>query len=134
MGCHCLLQRIFLTQGSNLGLPHCRQTLYHLSHQGSPNNLNVGGFDMVPEVSESILSSFHSFYFILLFRTYFHHFVLHSLIRSASDILLLIPSRVFLISVIELFVYVCLFFNSSRSLLIDSCIFLHFVFKVFFFF
>ena len=23
------------TQGSNLGLPHCRQTLYHLSHQGS---------------------------------------------------------------------------------------------------
>ena len=28
---------IFLTQGSNLGLLHCRQTLYHLSHQGSPN-------------------------------------------------------------------------------------------------
>ena len=29
-----LLQGIFLTQGSNSGLPHCRQTLYHLSHQG----------------------------------------------------------------------------------------------------
>jgi len=27
---------IFLTQGSNPGLPHCRQTLYHLSYQGSP--------------------------------------------------------------------------------------------------
>ena len=26
----------FLTQGSNSGLPHCRQTLYPLSHQGSP--------------------------------------------------------------------------------------------------
>ena len=26
---------IFLTQGSNLGLPHCRQKLYHLSYQGS---------------------------------------------------------------------------------------------------
>ena len=26
----------FLTQGSNPGLPHCRQTLYRLSHQGSP--------------------------------------------------------------------------------------------------
>ena len=26
---------IFLTQGSNPGLPHCRQTLYPLSHQGS---------------------------------------------------------------------------------------------------
>ena len=25
----------FLTQGSNPGLPHCRQTLYRLSHQGS---------------------------------------------------------------------------------------------------
>ena len=28
----------FLTQGSNPGLPHCRQTLYCLSHQGSPTN------------------------------------------------------------------------------------------------
>ena len=27
------LQEIFPTQGSNPGLPHCRQTLYHLSHQ-----------------------------------------------------------------------------------------------------
>ena len=27
---------IFLTQGSKPGLPHCRQTLYRLSHQGSP--------------------------------------------------------------------------------------------------
>ena len=35
VGCHFLLQRIFLTQGSNPGLPYCRQMLYHLSHQGS---------------------------------------------------------------------------------------------------
>ena len=35
VGCHFLLQGIFLTQGSNPGLPHCRQTLYHLSHRGS---------------------------------------------------------------------------------------------------
>ena len=33
--CHCLLQEIFPTQGSNLGLPDCRQMLYHLSQQGS---------------------------------------------------------------------------------------------------
>ena len=26
------------TQGWKLGLPHCRQILYHLSHQGSPNS------------------------------------------------------------------------------------------------
>ena len=31
-----LLQRIFPTQGSNPGLPHCRQILYQLSHKGSP--------------------------------------------------------------------------------------------------
>ena len=35
VGCHSLLQEIFLTQGLNLGLPHCRQMLYRLSHQGS---------------------------------------------------------------------------------------------------
>ena len=33
VGCHCLLQRIFLTQGLNSGLPHCKQMLYRLSHQ-----------------------------------------------------------------------------------------------------
>ena len=37
VGCHFLLQRIFPTQGSNLGLPSYRQTLYRLSHEGSPN-------------------------------------------------------------------------------------------------
>ena len=35
MGCHALLQGIFLTQGLNLGVLNCRQILYHLSHQGS---------------------------------------------------------------------------------------------------
>ena len=39
VGCHALLQGIFPTQGSNPGRPHCRQILYHLSHQGSPNQL-----------------------------------------------------------------------------------------------
>ena len=29
-----LLQRIFPTQGSNPGLPHCRWILYQLSHEG----------------------------------------------------------------------------------------------------
>ena len=35
VGCHPLLQWIFLTLGSNLGLLHCRQIPYGLSHQGS---------------------------------------------------------------------------------------------------
>ena len=32
MGCHFLLQRIFLSHGLNPGLPYCRQTLSCLSH------------------------------------------------------------------------------------------------------
>ena len=40
VGSHSLLQGFFLTQGSNLGLLHCRQILYHLSHQGSPTLLS----------------------------------------------------------------------------------------------
>ena len=35
--CLSLLQEIFPTQGSNPGLLHCRQILYLLSHQGSPD-------------------------------------------------------------------------------------------------
>ena len=34
-----LLQVIFPTQGSNPGIPHCRQILYQLSHRGSPRKL-----------------------------------------------------------------------------------------------
>ena len=35
VGSYFLLQGIFLTQGSNPGLLHCKQILDHLSHQGS---------------------------------------------------------------------------------------------------
>ena len=37
VGSLSLLEGIFPTQGSNPGLPHCRQILYQLSHKGSPN-------------------------------------------------------------------------------------------------
>ena len=39
ISCHAFLQGIFPTQELNSGLPHCRQILYHLSHQGSPRIL-----------------------------------------------------------------------------------------------
>ena len=39
VGCYALLQGIFSTQGSNPSLSHCRQILYCLSHQGSPQIL-----------------------------------------------------------------------------------------------
>ena len=40
VGSHSLLQGIFLTQGSNMGFSHCRQILYHLSHQRTVSNNN----------------------------------------------------------------------------------------------
>ena len=39
VGCYALLQCIFPTQGSDPGLPHCRQNLYHLRHQGRPKDM-----------------------------------------------------------------------------------------------
>ena len=36
MGSHFLVQGTFPTHGSNLGLLHYRQIVYHLSHQGNP--------------------------------------------------------------------------------------------------
>ena len=36
VGCHALLQGIFLTQELNWGLPHYRRILYQLNYQGSP--------------------------------------------------------------------------------------------------
>ena len=39
VGCHFLLQEIFPTQGSNPGLPHCRQTLYCLSLEECPMSI-----------------------------------------------------------------------------------------------
>ena len=40
VGCHAFLQRIFPTQGST-GLPHCRQILYHLNHQGGHQDTSI---------------------------------------------------------------------------------------------
>ena len=39
VACHFLFQGIFLTQGSDPVLLHCRQILYHLSHQRKSFNL-----------------------------------------------------------------------------------------------
>ena len=61
MGCHFLLQGIFLTQGSNLGLPHCRQTLYCLSHQESPEQCRTDNrlVDLQPEELSGLETSIY---------------------------------------------------------------------------
>ena len=79
---------------------------------------------MLSQRSLRLLNSFHSFFFILLCGRYFHYFILQvTYPSSASVILLLIPSREFVISFIVLFIIVYLLFSSSRSLLNGPCIF-----------
>ena len=43
------VQGIFLTQGSNPGLPHCRRILYQLSHKGCEmlTVINVTPYDFI---------------------------------------------------------------------------------------
>ena len=50
VGSLSLLQGIFPTQGSNPGLPHCRQILYQLSHKGSPRILRVGSPSLLQQI------------------------------------------------------------------------------------
>ena len=85
-----------------------------------PHNLNVGAFYIVPEVSETI-----SLVLLILFALFRSSEVISTILSSrslihssGSGILLLIPSRVVLISVFVLSLYVY-----SWTHLIDSCIF-----------
>ena len=49
VGCHFLLQGIFLTHGLNPDFPHCRQTNYCLSHQGIEPTIS---FIVVPDCKQ----------------------------------------------------------------------------------
>ena len=66
---------------------------------------NIGVCNIVPEVSEVVLISFNYFFFFPLCFIFFYHsiFYLTNPIY-ASVILLFVPSRVFLISFIALFI------------------------------
>ena len=66
-------------------------------------DLNVGAFNIVSEVSEIVLISFHSFFLSVSFIST----ILSStslILSSVSVILLLVPSRVFFVSFIALFI------------------------------
>ena len=52
VGSHSLFQGIFPTQGSNPGVPHCRQILYQLSHHGSPRILEWVAYPFSRESSQ----------------------------------------------------------------------------------
>ena len=97
-----------------------------------PYNLNVGWFNIVPKVSEAILI----FFFILFPLSCFSAVIYTSLSSSsyipssASSNLLLVPSREFWISVIELFIcFLILYFFC----VLGNCVncFLHFSHSIF---
>ena len=50
VGSLSLLQGIFPTQGSNLGLLHCRRILYQLRHKRSPKNTGVGSLSLLQQI------------------------------------------------------------------------------------
>ena len=59
VGCHALLQGIFLTWALNLGLTHCRQILYHLEPPGKPVRMailtNIGdGMNVIDKREEGM--------------------------------------------------------------------------------
>ena len=64
VGSLCLLQRIFPTQGSNLGLLHGRQILYQLSYEGSPYSIGLYfNYQSHPQLGVFALApSLHSFW------------------------------------------------------------------------
>ena len=72
-----------------------------------PYNVNVGAFNFVPEVSETVLVSFHSFFFVVFCGSNSHHSICCSLPHfSTSVILPLIPSSAFFVPVIVLLISV----------------------------
>ena len=56
VGNHSLLQGIFLTQGLNLDFLHCRQIIYHLSHQGMILKMSLKMAKMLLKNLDNIIS------------------------------------------------------------------------------
>jgi len=62
VGCHFLSQEIFLTQGLNSDLPHCRQTCYHLR---VPNKYLFNLPKVFGHCLKNHLFSFHILFLVL---------------------------------------------------------------------
>ena len=70
VGSLSLLQEIIPTQGSNPGLPHCRQILYQLSHKGNSNLFKYSGLEKSMDCivhgvtkNQTWLSNFHFIFY-----------------------------------------------------------------------
>ena len=92
---------------------------------------NVWALNIVPEVSEVVLISFHSFFLFSSLLNLFPPFYLPPHFIFCLSYSMLVPSRVLLISVIALFIIDWLFFISSTPLVNFSGIFSIFVSRLF---
>ena len=66
VGSLSLFRGIFPSQGTNPGIPHCRQIIYHLSHKGS---LTASRKDLLTGAHNLQFSSIHSLSYVWLFAT-----------------------------------------------------------------
>ena len=71
VGCHSLLQGIFLTQGLNPACLHCRQIHYCLSHQG-PQLYLKHQFSYPCQMPTEIMPFFKSLFFLLFIYIFGH--------------------------------------------------------------
>ena len=91
-GSHSLLQGIFQTQGTNLGLLHCRQILCCLSHRESPM-LKYIDLDLLWEAlwfPHGLSQTFLPGPLSSIFRTVTYHVIVVSLLLSCSGYELLL--------------------------------------------
>ena len=112
VGCHFLLQGIFLTQGSKPGLLNCRQILYRMSYKGSPNLLlAMLGFPQVPScpVCFSSLSS----------SLYCWNFRMLSTCLWETMLAWQVPGLSFLLSMAEKFLVISASLSTSNLILIQ---------------
>ena len=99
VGCHFFLQGIFPTQGLNLDLPHCRQTLYCLSLAAKARQVQTQ--DLNPTGWISLISSPPLFLFLCFVQTslpqvphthsHFSDFV-HTVPPAGNTLFLLTPT------------------------------------------
>jgi hypothetical protein len=89
--CHALPQGIFPTPGLNPGLLHCRQILYHLSHQGSPTITEIILKTKVINTQNTKVMNTHQFQIVLLCLTVISAFEIVSIMMCGQGTLLAIP-------------------------------------------
>ena len=107
VGSYSHLQGIFPTQGLNPGLPHCRQILYQLSHQGSIHTHTHTHRYIYTHTHTYI----HTYIYIFLFI--FFHFDLSLDVEYSSLCFTVGPCC---LSVLYVLVYICQSQTTNTSL------------------